>query len=382
MSVYGTDVQAAPPGAFLACRLHGARLGARPSPRHQVSAEAYALRRPSTWPPPLRSTVPPGFTAAWTGRESSPAGHRLRLWGLALGPASPGADCHGAGTLGLPVRGVLTRVCAYSFRHPHFPPLHPQASARASPLRERSPTPESRDSTPSFGGPLNPDHSRRDHAGPVSYYALFKGVAASKPTSRLSRHDHILRYTQRPLRGLSCGSGFFPSRRWTLSLSDCLPRSIQQVFGVWLGLVGATPPRAHPVALPPANTRCPHECRHQPRGSTSIDFGENQLSPGLIGLSPLPTSHPSGFQPTPVRASTRCYPSFTLLMGRSPWLRVYPRTLYGLAPFALVTGLAFAVAPQATCLASRPRSNSPDHNAKGTQSGTTDVAAGPPSYRL
>ena len=63
------------------------------------------------------------------------------------------------------------------------------------------------------------------------------------------------------------------------------------------------------------------------RGSTSIDFGENQLSPGLIGLSPLPTSHPSGFQPTPVRASTECYPSFTLLMGRSPWLRVYPQRL-------------------------------------------------------
>src|SRR5687767_2106508 len=78
-------------------------------------------------------------------------------------------------------------------------------------------------------------------------------MAASKPTSSLSPHDHILRYTQRPLRGLSCGSGFFPSRRWTLSLSDCLPRSIQPVFGVWLGLVGATPPRAHPVALPPVN---------------------------------------------------------------------------------------------------------------------------------
>ena len=157
----------------------------------------------------------------------------------------------------------------------------------------------------------------------MSYYALFKGMAASKPTSSLSRHGHILRYTQRPLRGLSCGSGFFPSRRRTLSLGDCLPRSIGQVFGVWLGLVGTTSPRAHPVALPPADIRC---C-HQPRGSTSIDFGENQLSPGLIGLSPLPTSHPSGFQPTPVRASTGCYPSFTLLMGRSPWLRVYTRIL-------------------------------------------------------
>src|SRR5688572_6139908 len=108
---------------------------------------------------------------------------------------------------------------------------------------------------PSFGGPLNPDHSRRVHAGRVSYYALFKGMAASKPTSSLSRHGHILRYTQRPLWGLSCGSGFFPSRRWTLSLNDCLPRSIGQVFGVWLGLVGATLPRAHPVALPPADIR-------------------------------------------------------------------------------------------------------------------------------
>ena len=145
-------------------------------------------------------------------------------------------------------------------------------------------------------------------------------MAASKPTSWLSRHEHILRYTQRPLRGLSCGSGFFPSRRWTLSLSDCLPRSISQVFGVWLGLVGRFGPRAHPVALPPADIR---QCKHRPpRGPTSIDFGENQLSPGLIGLSPLPTSHPNGFQPIPVRASTGCYSSFTLLMGRSPWLRV------------------------------------------------------------
>jgi hypothetical protein len=63
------------------------------------------------------------------------------------------------------------------------------------------------------------------------------------------------------------------------------------------------------------------------RGSTSIDFGENQLSPGLIGLSPLPTRHPNGFQPVPVRASTQCYLSFTLHMGRSPWLRVYPLEL-------------------------------------------------------
>src|SRR5471030_2699891 len=81
-------------------------------------------------------------------------------------------------------------------------------------------------------------------------------------------------------------------------------------------------PRPSSRSTPAAYTGLRHS-----RGSTSIDFGENQLSPGLIGLSPLPTSHPSGFQPTPVRASTGCYPSFTLLMGRSPWLRVYTRQL-------------------------------------------------------
>jgi hypothetical protein len=49
-----------------------------------------------------------------------------------------------------------------------------------------------------------------------------------------------------------------------------------------------------------------------------MHFGENQLSPGLIGLSPLPTVHPSFLQQTPVRASTKSYLRFTLTMGRSP----------------------------------------------------------------
>jgi hypothetical protein len=157
------------------------------------------------------------------------------------------------------VSEVFTLICAYSFRHPHFRSLQGLVSTSPSPHPERSPTPDGlpkeRASRPNVGGPLNPDHSRRISAGLVSYYALFKGMAASKPTSQLSQQGHILRYTQRPLRGLSCGSGFFPSRRWTLSLSDCLPGSIRQVFGVWLGLVGASLPRAHPVALPPANIR-------------------------------------------------------------------------------------------------------------------------------
>ncbi len=48
-----------------------------------------------------------------------------------------------------------------------------------------------------------------------------------------------------------------------------------------------------------------------------MHFGENQLSPSLISLSPLSTGHPSSFQPTTVRASTRSYPRFTLPMDRS-----------------------------------------------------------------
>ena len=133
-------------------------------------------------------------------------------------------------------------------------------------------------------------------------------------------------------------------------------------------MVGSTTPRALPVALPPANT---------PRGSTSIDFGENQLSPGLIGLSPLSTSHPNGFQPIPVRASTSCYRRFTLLMDRSPWLRVYPQALS--SPSA---GLAFALVPWLSHLTSRLRRNSPDHNAKGTPSVVRQLAPSPTSDRL
>ena len=76
------------------------------------------------------------------------------------------------------------------------------------------------------------------------------------------------------------------------------------------------------------------------RGTTSIVFGENQLSPSLIGLSPLPTAHPNLFQQKRVRASTGLYPSFTLAMGRSLRFRVCGHVL----SFALFR-LAFASAP-------------------------------------
>ena len=48
-----------------------------------------------------------------------------------------------------------------------------------------------------------------------------------------------------------------------------------------------------------------------------MHFGEYELFPSLIGLSPLPTGHPKTFQRQPVRSSTMCYHSFNLPMGRS-----------------------------------------------------------------
>ena len=98
------------------------------------------------------------------------------------------------------------------------------------------------------------------------------------------------------------------------------------------------------------------------RRHTSICFGEYELSPSLISLSPLPTSHPMDFQLQLVRPSIQCYLNFSLLMGRS----------LGFAStatdsFALIR-LAFATAPDLRSLTLPVTSNSPDHYAKGTRS--------------
>ena len=48
-----------------------------------------------------------------------------------------------------------------------------------------------------------------------------------------------------------------------------------------------------------------------------MHFGEYELFPSLIGLSPLPTVHPKTFQRLLVRSSISCYRNFNLTMGRS-----------------------------------------------------------------
>src|SRR5437764_10391965 len=97
-----------------------------------------------------------------------------------------------------------------------------------------------------------------------------------------------------------------------------------------------------------------------------MHFGENQLSPSLIGLSPLPTAHPPGFQPWWVRSSTRSYPRFNLAMGRSLGFGSRARDSTAKDGTALF-GLAFATAPPHG-LTSPRTTNSQAHSSKGTQS--------------
>ena len=146
---------------------------------------------------------------------------------------------------------------------------------------------------------------------------------------------------------------------WAVSLSttELIPRSLTAALSLTgirsladvSNLVG---PIGHPVALPPArNTqRC-----------TYMHFGENQLSRSLIGLSPLSTGHPPGFQPWWVRSSTRSYPRFNLPMDRS--LRFGSRARNCIALF----GLAFATASPHG-LTSLRTTNSQAHSSKGTPS--------------
>ena len=71
-----------------------------------------------------------------------------------------------------------------------------------------------------------------------------------------------------------------------------------------------------------------------------MPFGEYELSPSLIGLSLLHTTHPEAFQRLLVRASIPCYRDFTLAMCRSLGFASTPSDLNGLFSLAFT-----AVAP-------------------------------------
>ena len=118
-----------------------------------------------------------------------------------------------------------------------------------------------------------------------------------------------------------------------------------------IGVGNAVAPRTHSVLyLLPARAR----------GCPSRHFGENQLSPCSIGISPLPTAHPSCLQPTLVRASTPRYRSFTLAMGSS---HGFGSTTCHWTP--LSDSLSLRLHAMFNLATNR---NSPGHSAKGTPS--------------
>ncbi len=98
------------------------------------------------------------------------------------------------------------------------------------------------------------------------------------------------------------------------------------------------------------------------RGHTSICFGENQLSPRLISLSPLPTAHPEPFQRLTVRSSMKSYLHFNLAMGRSRGFGSI--SCNSVALFRL----GFPATPALLRLSLAAKNNSRTHYAKGTPS--------------
>ena len=109
---------------------------------------------------------------------------------LALGPDLPRADQLYPGNLGYSAVRIPTLLSLLipAFSLPGTPRLLTVPLRRAS----NAPLPTyqlcSCASVPCF----SPGHFRRRTSRPVSYYALFECVAASKPTSWLSLKSHIL----------------------------------------------------------------------------------------------------------------------------------------------------------------------------------------------
>lgn len=123
------------------------------------------------------------------------------------------------------------------------------------------------------------------------------------------------------------------------------------VFEVCIGLVVLSRTPSRHSALPP---------RVITRGATSIAFEENQLSPSLISLSLLSTTHPLPFQREWVRTSSECYLTFILAMDRSLG---FGSTRIDLSPYSDSVSLRL---PYSVKLANT--SNSLTHYTKGTQS--------------
>ena len=110
-----------------------------------------------------------------------------------------------------------------------------------------------------------------------------------------------------------------------LSTRGLTPGQQAPVFRVWPDSTGGE-------ALSSNQSLYPR--RSIPRGCTEMHFGEYELFPSLIGLSPLPSGHPRAFQRSTVRPSIPRYRDFSLPQGRSQRFRVQRRRLNALLRLA------------------------------------------------
>ena len=103
-------------------------------------------------------------------------------------------------------------------------------------------------------------------------------------------------------------------------------------------------------------------------GCTSMHFGENQLSPRSVGISPLSTGHPPVLQHWWVRASTALHCRFTLPMDSSRGFGSVHRYSPSLSQArTALFRLGFPPAPLLYRRLTPATMNlSPDHSTKGT----------------
>ena len=158
----------------------------------------------------------------------------------------------------------------------------PRLGSPAASPRDRRPPTDERSSSRRFGTALSPVYCRRAPTRPVSCYALFEGVAASKPTSWLSARAHILCHSARiwgPWRAV-----------WAVSLSSTQlsPHALTAAlgppaFGVRSGSVGGEAPS--PV-------RCSTSGGERATLALKLFRGERDISGFDWPFTPIPRSSP------------------------------------------------------------------------------------------
>ena len=146
-------------------------------------------------------------------------------FGLALGPDLPWEDEPCSGNLGLSTGEILTHLlathasilsCVQSSKPYGSPSTHnTMLLYHFRPLSKIH----------SFGTEFSPGNLRRSSTWPVSYYALFQWMAASKPTSWLFTQNHIVSHLV-ILWDLNWRAGLFPFRLWNLAPIVWLLRSL------------------------------------------------------------------------------------------------------------------------------------------------------------